>query len=338
MDSMNPAVLMSRLRSLLPEETKELRSAQDGLAALLHTVMTELGFRLIAVGEDSLPVSDLNNVLPENWAQKGPGNYAFCYKHEQSSLEFSFKVSTLANRTLFDAIASEVRPPFHLHCGSFLTKMIQDGERASLDICTKNFTSPSFFPHEFGIAPLVDGFISHIKIADLVSQLESTIVSRIFPALCKGGYVEQPEAASTSGSGGEQPPPYDGPGAGVRPPPYHPPGVQNPPTCNDLEAHFRQLIDHHHAPPWPSHSYPWTSFSRDPLSQRSLYPPINLGGDIFTRPLHTMSSHLERHDGASLLESLLRQTSVPFPRLRQHGSGMPLELNLWNRSFNLGTR
>jgi len=121
-DPLDPAVLAARLPSLLPEVAKKLNSAQDGLAALLHTAMTELGFRLIAVDEHSPPNPDLNNILPEDWAKHGPGSYAFRYKHEQSSLEFLLKVSKLGNRTLFNAIALEVRRLPHLGCCSYLNQ------------------------------------------------------------------------------------------------------------------------------------------------------------------------------------------------------------------------
>ena len=108
-DPLDPAVLTARIPGLLPEAAKKLGSAQDGLAALLHTAMTELGFRLIAIDENSPPKSDLDSILPEDWAKNGPGNYAFRYKHDQSSLEFLLKVSKLGNRTLINAIALEVR-------------------------------------------------------------------------------------------------------------------------------------------------------------------------------------------------------------------------------------
>ena len=108
-DPLDPAVLTSRLPGLLPETAKELNSAQDGLAALFHTAMTELGFRLIAIDEHSPPIPAMNNVLPKGWAKNGPGNYAFRYKHDQSSLEFLLKVSKLGNRTLLHAIALEAR-------------------------------------------------------------------------------------------------------------------------------------------------------------------------------------------------------------------------------------
>ena len=117
-DPLDPAVLTGRLPSLLPEAAKKLDSAQDGLAALLHTTMVELGFRLIAADEHSPPRLDLNNDLPEDWAKHGPGSYAFRYKHDQSSLEFLLKVSKLGNRTIFNAIALEVRRLLHLGCGN----------------------------------------------------------------------------------------------------------------------------------------------------------------------------------------------------------------------------
>lgn len=121
-DPLDPAVLTARIPSLLPEAAKKLGSPQDGLAALLHTAMAELGFRLIAVDENSPPRSDLNNVLPEDWAKNGPGSYTFRYKHDQSSLEFLLKVSKLGNRTLFNAIALEVRRILHLNYGSFFNQ------------------------------------------------------------------------------------------------------------------------------------------------------------------------------------------------------------------------
>ena len=121
-DPLDPAALTGRLPSLLPEAAKKLDSSQDGLVALLHTAMVELGFRLIAVDEHSPPKTDLNNILPEDWVKHGPGSYTLRYKHDQSSLEFLLKVSKLGNRTLFNAIALEVCRLLHLNCGSFLIR------------------------------------------------------------------------------------------------------------------------------------------------------------------------------------------------------------------------
>ena len=92
--------------------------------------------------------------------------------------------------------------------------MIQDDKPASLNISTNDFISPSFFPHGFDNTPLVYGFISPIKIGDLVSRFRLNIVSRILPGLCEERYMEQPEATSTSEHTAE-----------AHPPPGHQPGM-----------------------------------------------------------------------------------------------------------------
>jgi len=282
-DPLDPAALTGRLPSLLPEATKKLDTSQDGLTALLHTAMVELGFRLIAVDEHSPPTPDLNNILPEDWAKHGPGSYTLRYKHDQSSLEFLFKVSKLGNRTLFNAIALEVRRLLHFNCDSFLIRAVQDDNTASLDISTNDFTSPSFFPHEIGAAPLVHGFISSNRIADLISQFKLKIISRILPALRKEGYVEQSEAASTSEhAAAAQPPPDNQPGARPR--------AENPPYAPDYPGPY----------PYNPHTSPENPFAigrRDldpipsnPFSPPSLFPPSNRGDGMFVGPDHPIFS------------------------------------------------
>lgn len=282
-DPLDPAALTGRLPSLLPEAAKKLDSSQDGLTALLHTAMIELGFRLIAVDEHSPPKPDLNNILPEDWAKHGPGSYTLRYKHDQSSLEFLLKVSKLGNRTLFNAIALEVRRLLHLNRDSFLIRMVQDDNTASLDISTNDFTSPSFFPHEIGAAPLVHGFISSNRIADLISQFKLKIISRILPALRKEGYVEQSEAASTSErAAAAQPPPDNQPGARPR--------AENPPYAPDYPGPY----------PYNPHASPENPFAigrRDldpipsnPFSPPSLFPPSNRGDGMFVGPDHPIFS------------------------------------------------
>jgi len=249
-DPLDSAVLTARLPSLLPEAAKKLNSAQDGLAALLHTAMTELGFRLIAVDENSPPKPDVNNILPEDWAKHGPGSYAFRYRHDQSSLEFLLKVSKLGNRTLFNAIA------------------LEDDKTASLDISTNDFISSSFFPHEIGATPLVHGFISSNRIADLVSQFKLKIVSHILPGLRKEGYVEESEAASTSErAAAAQPSPDNQPGARPR--------AENPPYAPDYPGPYPY---NPHIPP----ENPFAIGRRDldpiplnPFSPPSLFPQNN---------------------------------------------------------------
>lgn len=111
-DILDPSALLSRLPAMLPSDKRELKSAQDGIVALLHVALTSLEFRLISV-EDSGPAQTYaNNTLPESWNSHGPGHYTLRYRHDQSSLEFVAKVSKLGSRTMINAIALEVRPKY----------------------------------------------------------------------------------------------------------------------------------------------------------------------------------------------------------------------------------
>ena len=102
---LDPAALLSSLPNILPAESKRLASAQDGFAALLHTVFTALGFRLAEVNGSSITPG---NEFPPQWNQNGPGDYSFGYRHDQSSLHFIIKISKLGSRTVVNAIALEV--------------------------------------------------------------------------------------------------------------------------------------------------------------------------------------------------------------------------------------
>ena len=160
---------------------------------------------------------------------------------------------------------------------------MQDDKTASLDISTNDFISPSFFPHEIDAAPLVHGFISSNRIADLVSQFKLNIVSRVLPALSKEGYVEQSEAASTSErAAAAQPPPDTQPGARPR--------TENPPYEPDYPGPYPY---NPHIPP----DNPFAIGRRDldpiptnPFSPPSLFPPNNRGDGMFVGPDHPIFS------------------------------------------------
>lgn len=113
-DLLDPSAILSLLPTLLPPSPKELKSPQDGLTALLHTAMSSLGFRLIAIDDTAPATSFPENILPNEWNKSGPGNYTMRYRHDQSSLEFVLKLTKLGGRTLINAIAIEVstRPAF----------------------------------------------------------------------------------------------------------------------------------------------------------------------------------------------------------------------------------
>ena len=106
---LDSAALLATLPQLLPTP-RRLASPHDAIAALVHTVMSALTFRLIAVADDDGPTLDTqSNDLPQAWNQHGPAHYTFRYRHEQSSLEFVVKITKLGPRTLINAIATHVR-------------------------------------------------------------------------------------------------------------------------------------------------------------------------------------------------------------------------------------
>lgn len=113
---LDPAALCASLPTLLPLDSKKLNSPQDGIAALIHTALSTLAFRLIGVDESSTSASSSSNALPTSWNQHGPAHYTFKYKHDQSSLEFIVKLTKLGSRTLINAIAAEVSIDLLSHC------------------------------------------------------------------------------------------------------------------------------------------------------------------------------------------------------------------------------
>ncbi|KAI0347384.1 hypothetical protein BDW22DRAFT_1387585 [Trametopsis cervina] len=250
---LDPSALIAKLPTLLPSDTKELKSTQDGLAALVHTVLTILGFRLIGVDDSSTNTIFESNVLPSEWNSHGPGAYTFRYKHEQSSFEFIIKVAKLGGRTMINAIAAE------------------SDKAASLDVATSDFTSPSFFPHNADAAdasPLVHGFISSNRIIDFTSQFQLMIVQKLIPGLHKEGYTEQ---VTTSA------PPRNDPGAS-RPRPQAVP----PPEAPDLDSPLRM-----------STRNPLEIGRRDldPFAGNPFGPPPRFGSDgdgMFVGPNHPM--------------------------------------------------
>ena len=108
-DLLDPSALIATLPSLLPGEKKTLDSSQDAIAALLHTALVAVSFRLIGVDETTQSsVALSNNILPADWNKHGPWYYTLVYKHDQSSLEFLVKLTKLGKRSVINAIALQV--------------------------------------------------------------------------------------------------------------------------------------------------------------------------------------------------------------------------------------
>ncbi|KAG5340980.1 hypothetical protein C0989_012354 [Termitomyces sp. Mn162] len=209
-DILDPAALISLLPTLLPVSSKILTSPQDAIAALLHSIFSAVAFRLIGIDESSSSASIENNVLPQGWNKDGPGHYTLKYKHDQSSLEFVLKVSKLGGRTLINSIA------------------IESDRVASLDISTNDFVSPSFFPHDLQAdsngSPLVHGFISSNRVADLTTQIKLKLLQKLIPGLQKEGYTEEEVTSSTNAQGSNPAQAQDLPPSRPQPvmPPYAP--------------------------------------------------------------------------------------------------------------------
>jgi len=192
-DILDPSALLALLPSLLSGDPKTLASQQDGIVALIHTVLVALSFRLTGV-EGAPP-----NVLPADWNKIGPGHYTLSYKHDQSSMGFVVNVSKLGNRTVINAIAVEVSDYCLLQTQR--STLHQSDKVASLDISTDDFTSKSFYPHTIGTSnnqPLVHGFISSHRVSDFVGQFKLKIISKLVPGLQKEGYTETSEASTSS--------------------------------------------------------------------------------------------------------------------------------------------
>lgn len=192
--------LLEQLNGILPVESGvKLACPQAALAALSHTILARLGFRLINVGGQN-PVqpqpeeeAQTPHPLPLGWDSAGPDLYTFGYRHQQSSLEFVVKLVKVAARILVTASATE------------------HNRTAVWEVATGDFTSPSFFPypHEGGSEAnrVADGFISLHRVQDYAGEFNARIVQHILPGLQKEGYqAPASEAPPEDSSRGQQSP------------------------------------------------------------------------------------------------------------------------------------
>ena len=103
----NASAILSAIPEALPPSSKVLRHVQDAIAALLHSILSSVGFTLIAVDEDASATDYPNNVLPEGWNTRGPSNYTFRYQHSESKSEILLKLSRLGTHVIVNAVAVE---------------------------------------------------------------------------------------------------------------------------------------------------------------------------------------------------------------------------------------
>ncbi|KAG9051004.1 hypothetical protein FS837_000112 [Tulasnella sp. UAMH 9824] len=223
---LDPSAILSVLPTLLPAELRVLQSQHDALAALIHTVMARLDFRLVGLDDSSTRLQNADNVLPEAWNRSAPESYTFRYTHSQSSLEYLVKVVKLGKRSVIHGIALET------------------DKNEGMEITTEDYFSPSSFPCDAASPsqPLVNCFISPARVQDFVGLYKLKILQKLLPSLQKEGYQEQvessnaPAAEARSSVGRDRPPPdrmgppgrpYNSPDAGDYDPLRIPPRIPN---------------------------------------------------------------------------------------------------------------
>lgn len=147
----------------------------------------------------------------------------------------------------------------------------QSDKVVTLDIATADFTSTSFFPHniETSNEPLVHGFISSNRVADLVTQYKLAIVQNIMPGLRKDGYTEETGVAGTAPSSSRNPPP-------ARPHPV------TPPTRPEIPFGPQPVLPNN---PLEIGRQDREPFARNPFAPPSLFPPGS-GDGMFVGPDH----------------------------------------------------
>ncbi|KAG8887019.1 hypothetical protein FRB98_000644 [Tulasnella sp. 332] len=252
-DPLDPSALISKLPTLLPKDVQVLAKPQDGLAALLHTTMISLGFRLVALDDESPSQEIADGTLPEAWNKSSPDVYSFRYKHDQSSLVFFLKIVKLGTRVVIHGIA------------------LESGATNTLDILTSDYTSPSFFPHSLDSSsnPLVHGFISSNRVKDLAQLYKLNILMKLVPGLRKEGYEEATATAAPAPQRGQ--PSREQPR--TDPSPFRPFG-NDPRASNDYDPLRIPSIGRRDLDPIP----------RNPFS-----PPSLFGGEddgMFVGPNH----------------------------------------------------
>ncbi|CAE6481082.1 unnamed protein product [Rhizoctonia solani] len=261
---LDASALLGKVSHILPASNKTLSSPQDALAVLLHSAMTALAFRLVAIDEDA-PASEPEagtapGLLPEGWNRKGPDVYTFKYKHEQSSFTFLLKLVKISGKIIVHGIA------------------IEDDKTKTFEITTQDFTSASHFPHDVQSTdkPLVHGYISSSRVTDLISLFKITIIQPLLPGLRKEGYQESESTATASSSSTQ---PARAPARNPSPPPpldrpfVHP--YADPSRRNPLEI-------------GRSDREPFGGL-HNPFAPPPLFAPPGAGGDgMFVGPNHPM--------------------------------------------------
>ncbi|WVQ77257.1 hypothetical protein IAR50_006940 [Cryptococcus sp. DSM 104548] len=244
----DPRALLDSFPGLLPSGTSSpLPHPTDAVAALVHTIHTALGFRLVPSqafheepqsrpndpqGEDIDdnqseitavdPADDTApppNALGQPWNARAEDSYSFEYRHAQSAMVFRARVGRMGNRVQVDAMA-------------------EDGEPHNLSIVLAELIQPSSFPiPSAATASSADssdgvdaaakklGFKSLNDVKAFIEKYNREVISKLLPGLDIPGYTQ-----ATSSSSRQPPAPSNSSTpAPARPHPY-PSLLDDPPS------------------------------------------------------------------------------------------------------------
>ncbi|KAI4144718.1 MAG: hypothetical protein LQ340_006549 [Diploschistes diacapsis] len=197
-------ILFSLPRSAEPQ----IRNPWDAISLLCHACMLAVDFKLIGLGEDhkigkhlAFPAtivlrcvdasseSEDPKPLPSEWNTLSASDYAFMYKHSQSSMRYLLKVGKLGNKAVIHGMG------------------LGDDKVASFDVPAKDFVSESSLPFtarvvasdssEFeALGALQNVFITAGRMGDFSALTKIQLLQKLIPGLQKDGYQESAQAAS----------------------------------------------------------------------------------------------------------------------------------------------
>jgi len=258
--------------SLPRDASPQLKNQYDAIALASHAAMQAVGFRIVGLGEDhkmeSQPASSEPQPLPSEW-NASSGNYAFRYKHMQSSMEFLLKVNRMGNKVVVMGMG------------------IGDDRTTSFDVNVADYISQSSLPAtpvtqersgDDAKKAIVDIFISNGRLSDLGALLRLNIIQKLLPSLHKEGYEETrtPVQSSTTSGRTQRDDPQHDPLRDDRQPPARPHPLADPlvqprrpvPTGEFLPPGFEDEYDMNR-PARPLGGGP--GFGN--IGHRDLYPP-----------------------------------------------------------------
>ncbi|KAK5132412.1 hypothetical protein LTR08_009095 [Meristemomyces frigidus] len=192
LSSGNLSALM--IASLPRGASPQLKNTFDAVALAAHATVLAVGFRLVGLGEDhkieAQSDSSEPTPLPAEWnATKGA--YAFRYAHNQSSMEYLLKVTSMGNKAVIMGVG------------------IGDDKTCSCDVRVQDYVSDGNLPatlvaegdsDDEAKRKLVDVFISVGRLRDLGSLMRIKIIQKLMPSLNKDGYEESLENQESTSS------------------------------------------------------------------------------------------------------------------------------------------